>query len=421
MTQKATRVDATVAAAPWYLVGLDEVLIDVEVTGSAELGRELGLVPGESVQLSDEQCRAFLHRLERDRIHRVYAAGGTVANTLNNYTHLSGEPALLLGAMQSTIRPGEPAFAYVAQTPKAVSLDYVCPVTGPTGIAITFIAPDGDRAFGVAPGVSAEFPPEAVPEDVVENAAVVLTCLYGLRKPEWPIAAATMRLMALAKKHDVPVAFGLGTAGLVREKRELVRGLLEEHVTVAAMNAQEAEALTGVDDVLCNAETILDWVDVTIITEGPRGLTLAGWTDERVRRRTRERIRSKSIAEYNRWEYSRLMRRADCERPLKIYSHIHPYRGGPNRLSNTSGAGDAALAALLHDIAANEYHRKLLPHSEKHAAPVRFLTYSSLSRNAQYGNRVAYEVLRGTSPRLDGPVGHDDGAEDQDDRQQTLF
>ena len=77
-------------------------------------------------------------------------------------------------------------------------------------------------------------------------------------------------------------------------------------------------------------------------------------------------------------------------------------------MRSTSGAGDAALAALLHDIAANRYHRTTVPDSEKHQAPVRFLTYSSLSRNTQYGNRVAYEVLRLNSPRLDGPVGHDE-------------
>ena len=77
-------------------------------------------------------------------------------------------------------------------------------------------------------------------------------------------------------------------------------------------------------------------------------------------------------------------------------------------MSNTNGAGDAALAAVLHDIAANRYHRATVPDSEKHSAPVAFLTYSSLSRIAQYGNRVAYEILRGRSPRLDGPVGPDD-------------
>ena len=67
----------------------------------------------------------------------------------------------------------------------------------------------------------------------------------------------------------------------------------------------------------------------------------------------------------------------------------------------------AAISAR-HDVAANRYHRARVPHSEKHPEGQRFLTYSSLSRNAQYGNRVAYEVLRGRSPRLDAPVGHDE-------------
>ena len=67
----------------------------------------------------------------------------------------------------------------------------------------------------------------------------------------------------------------------------------------------------------------------------------------------------------------------------------------------------AALAAILHDVSANRYHRNTVPDSAKHPAGVPFLTYSSLSRNAQYGNRVAYEVLQGNSPRLDGPVGSD--------------
>ena len=96
--------------------------------------------------------------------------------------------------------------------------------------------------------------------------------------------------------------------------------------------------------------------------------------------------------------------------PLRVYSHIHPYRGGPDRLANTNGTGDAALAGLLHDIAANHYHRAAVPDSEKHNPEVEFLTYSSLSRNAQYGNRVAYEVLLARSPRLASPVGPDEEA-----------
>ena len=410
VTSKSARlaVAADEEALPWYIVGLDEVIVDIEVHGPLPLARELGLLPGESIQLSPSQYAHLISRLEAEKLTRRYAAGGTVANTLNNYTFLSGEPGVMLGAIESCIRPGTPGFAYVAQTAKGVDLSQLIPRDGSTGTAITFISPDGDRCFGVAPGIAGDYPATAIPVDVVRGAAVALTSLYCLAKPERPIHDAAIELMALARAAEVPVAFGLGTANLVRAKRDLVWDILKKYVTIAAMNAMEAEALTGERDVLLAAQTILDVVDLVIITEGPRGLTMGGYTADRVKRHTSDEVRSKSIPEYNKWEFSRLLRRADCDQPLKVFSHAHPYRGGPDRLRSTSGAGDAALAALLHDIAANRYHRTTVPDSEKHQEPLRFLTYSSLSRNTQYCNRVAYEVLRLNSPRLDGPVGHDE-------------
>ena len=409
VTKKATSVDAASAGADrrWYVVGLDEIIVDVEIYGPAELAHDLDLVLGESVQLCPEHLQRVLAEVRRRGIQPTYAAGGTVANSLNNYTHLCGEPAVLLGAMPRTIETGGPSFAYVAQTSKAVDLGNLLPLSGDIGTAITFLAPDGERSFGVAPGVSSDYPSSAVDADVVENASMALTSLYLLRSPERPIYDAALRFMTLARDAGVPVAFGLGTSSLVREKRDLVREVLTEYVTVVAMNAQEAEALTGESDVLLSAQTILDWVDAVVITEGANGLTLGAYTDDQFKRETRETVYSKSIAEYNRWEYSRMVRRADCEKPVKVYSHTHPYRGGPDRLSNTSGAGDAALAAILHDIAANAYHRTTVPNSQKHVAGS-FLSYSSLSRNAQYGNRVAYEVLRGRSPCLNAPIRQDD-------------
>ncbi|MBN2498857.1 MAG: inosine/guanosine kinase [Deltaproteobacteria bacterium] len=408
VTQK--RVRAELSGAPeeqrrWYLVGLDQILVDVEVRDES-LGRQMGLRVSESVLLADE-----VYVRMRDQLRCcacTYAAGGAVGNTINNYTHLSGEPAILLGAIDECIRPGEAAFHYVAQTPTYVDLSHLVPAPGTIATAFTFVATDGERSFAVAPGNSNAYPPQALPLDEIRNASAVLTTLYCLRDPDWPIAKAALRMMEVASEAGVPVALGMGTASLVKERRQEVCSVLERFVTVAAMNAAESVALTGSDDVLLACRQILDWVDMVIVTEGARGLTMGGWVDEAYRRQTRQALRSKSIPEYNRWEYSRLMRRAECQRPQKIYTHIHPYRGGPDRLTNTNGAGDAALAAVLHDIAANQYHRDRVPGSDKHAAPLAFLTYSSLSRNAQYGNRVAYEVLKGHSPRLSAAVGHDE-------------
>ncbi len=393
----------------WYLVGLDQIVVDVEVRlESKEQLWDLGLIPGESVVVDSARQQEILERLGASGAQIRVTPGGAVGNTLNNYRHLSGERAILLGTIPATIRPGDHAFQYVAGTPEGVDLTHLVPVEGPMGSALTLISPDGDRAFAVDLGVSNDYPPDALPDDLIRGATVAMTTLYCLRDPGWPIAAAATRMMEVAREADVPVAFGLGTSTLVRENRERIRGILEDYVTIAAMNSAEAEALTGQSDALLACERILDWVDVVIVTQGPKGLTLAGYVDDRYKRQTKQVVRSKSIPEYNKWEYSRLMRKEDCEVPIKIYSHIHPYRGGPEELGNTNGAGDAALAALLHDVAANRYHRAMVPDSGKHAAPVPFLTYSSLSRNAQYGNRVAYEVLTGMSPRLSSPVGSDE-------------
>ena len=92
------------------------------------------------------------------------------------------------------------------------------------------------------------------------------------------------------------------------------------------------------------------------------------------------------------------MRRSRCENPVKIYTHINPFMGGPLVIKNTNGAGDAALAAVLHDISANLYHRLMVPNSPKHDAS--YLTYSSLGQISKYANRVSFEVLSQNSPRL---------------------
>jgi inosine kinase len=92
------------------------------------------------------------------------------------------------------------------------------------------------------------------------------------------------------------------------------------------------------------------------------------------------------------------MLRERCSSPVRVYAHIAPYHGGPSRVTSTNGAGDAALAALLHDMAANRYHRESVPNSSKHVRE--FVTYSSMSQVCRYANRVSYEVLIQSAPRL---------------------
>ena len=408
VTEKKSSLEENTSTKPWYLLGLDEVIVDLEIHGCPQsLLPELGLIAGESVWFSADEIARLLSRVSELGLEVRFAAGGTTANTLCNYTHLSGEPAILLGAIPDTIRPGSPAFAYVAQTPKAVNLDHLVPIAGEVGIAVTCFTPDGERSFAVAPGISGNYGPDDIDEAVVKRASVVVTSIYCLANPDRPIAKAAIRMMEIAHENGIPVAFGMGTSALVRRMRDEVREILKKYVNIAAMNAREAEALTGHEDPLLAGNALLNDVDAVLITEGARGLTMCGYTDDQVKRATRDGLHSGAIENYNQYEYSRLVMKKHCETPVRVFTHIHPYLGGPQKLCNTSGAGDAALAAILHDVAATRYHAANVPDSKKHSMGLEFLTYSSLSRNAQYSNRVAYEVLRNNSPRLEAPIGND--------------
>ena len=165
------------------------------------------------------------------------------------------------------------------------------------------------------------------------------------------------------------------------------------------MNEEEAEALTGYRR-SASPRRIKRWTGSTWCCAPPDRRACIWRASPKRKRSVKRSIRSLpgAIAEFNQYEFSRAMRHQDCVNPLRIYSHIAPYMGGPEKIMNTNGAGDGALAALLHDITANNYHRNNVPNSSKHKC--KWLTYSSLAQVCKYANRVSYQVLNQHSPRL---------------------
>ena len=237
-----------------------------------------------------------------------------------------------------------------------------------------------------------------IEEEIIKNAAALLISAYTLRQDNDPIFKATIRACELAKRWDVPVVMSLGTSRLVESRIDFLKDFSKKYISVLAMNQEEALAFTSKEDPLLACQDILDLVDLALVTVGKKGLYLAGFVDDEHKRESQEPLVTKSIVNYNQYEYSRSMRKKDCKNPLKIYTHINPFKGGPLTIKNTNGAGDAALSALLHDITANNHHKSIIPNSPKHDA--KYLTYSSISQISKYANRASFEVLLQNSPRL---------------------
>ena len=396
-----------------HVVGIDQTLVDIDARVDDELLGRYGLHKGISVVVDDVVAAKLYDELLEQRLISYEFAGGTVGNTLHNYTVLADDASILLGVMSESIRVGTSGYRYLSNTSSRVNLDYLQPVAGPIGRCFALVTPDGERTFAISEGRMNQLRPESIPEHIFDDASCLVLSAYLLRGGVGDtMPAATMRAIDLAKARNVPVVLGLGTAFVIAERPQFWRDFISEHVDILAMNESEGEALTGSADPLTACDLALQWADLVLCTAGPIGLYLAGYTDDEVKRETRYPLLPGAIDAFNRYEFSRPMLRRECTTPVKVFARIAPYRGGPERITSTNGAGDAALSALLHDMAANRYHRRSVPNSAKHVRE--FLTYSSMSQVCRYANRVSYEVLVQSSPRLSRALPErEDGLDDE--------
>lgn len=389
--------DSEVASS--WIAGIDQTLVDIEAKVDDAFIARYGLSSGHSLVIEDDVAEALYEELEREGLITHQFAGGTIGNTMHNYSVLADDRSVLLGVMCSNVQIGGYAYRYLCNTSSRTDLNYLQGVDGAIGRCFTLIGEHGERTFAISPGMMNQLKPESIPEAVIAGASALVLTSYLVRcKAGEPMPEATMQAIAWAKKYNVPVVLTLGTKYVIGDNPQFWREFLQEHVSIVAMNEDEAEALTGLNDPLQAANMALDWVDLVLCTAGPNGLYMAGFTEEEGKRKTQHPLLPGAIPEFNQYEFSRAMRHQDCQQPLRIFSHIAPYMGGPEKIMNTNGAGDGALAALLHDITANNYHRLNVPNSSKHGRE--YLTYSSLAQVCKYANRVSYQVLNQHSPRL---------------------
>lgn len=381
-----------------YIVGLDQTIVDVVATVDDAFLVKHAIPKGLSNLVEHDKANIIYQELIENQAISDHFAGGTIGNTIHNYSVLADDKSVLLGVMSANIALGSAAYHYVRHTSSKVDMNHLQGVAGDIGRGITMITPDGERTFVIDPSDMDELEVDYIPTEIVQSAAAVVVSAYPLRAVDKPIQQAMLKTLVDAKQKNVPVVMSLGTRHLVEENRVKILETVKKYVNVLAMNELEAEALTGFSDPLKAAEAILDYTDMVLITAGPVGLYLCGHTEDNVKRETTNPIKSASLADFNQYEFSRPMLRDHCEQSIKVYSHIDPYLGGPELIKNTNGAGDGALSALLHDMAANHYHKQVQPLSGKHEQP--YLAYSSFAQICKYANRVSYEILVQNASRL---------------------
>ena len=258
-----------------YIVGLDQLIVDIEANVSFEFLDKYKIAKGESIVLDDKIVEEIYRELKEQKAIVGEYAGGAIGNTLHNFSVLSDSRSVALGAISKNISVGDYAFKYICTTNSFVDFSFLKPVEGPMGRALCLLTPDRERSFLIGKGIMNELSPDYIPEDVIKSSSLVLVSAYSLRDESSSMFKANLKACEYAKKYNVPVVLSLGTSSLIASKRDFFINFIKENVSLCAMNEEEAQALVGETDPLLACEKILEYTDMVLLTVGPRGLYVA--------------------------------------------------------------------------------------------------------------------------------------------------
>ena len=213
-----------------YVVGLDQLLVDIEVHVGEEFLKENSIPKGESVVFSDQIVDMLYENLKAKGDIVGEFAGGSIGNTLHNYSVLADGPSIALGTISQNIQVGDYAFKYICTTSSKVDFSFLKPCDGPMGRAMCFVTPDGERSFILSKGIMNDLSTDYIPEDVIKNASALVLSTFLLRDENSQMFKSALKAIQMANEYSTPVILSLGTSSLVLEKKEFFLELISNYI-----------------------------------------------------------------------------------------------------------------------------------------------------------------------------------------------
>ena len=217
------------------ILGLGSALIDLLIRiDNDEILEQLGFPKG-SMQLVDDsgynRLSEFIAGFES-----VKAPGGTACNTMRALRHLKGDIGFI-----AKVGTDSHAYMYRKELERIGVTSYLIhDGRKPTGVATTFVSPDGERTFGTYLGASLLLNAEDLDPTVFDG----YDCFYleGYKLVNYPLV---LRTAQIAKEKGIKYAIDLGSYNMVEEHIEFLKPFVREYVDILFANEEEARAYTG--------------------------------------------------------------------------------------------------------------------------------------------------------------------------------
>ena len=219
------------------IIGIGNALVDVSATIKDDaLLPGIGLTKG-SMQLINADEYAKLSVIMTS-MPLTRTTGGSASNTLLALGHLGASPAFI--GKVGTDENG----TFYAQSIESFGVRALLAADNRfrTGVASTFISPDGERTFGTFLGAAAQMTASDVTEDMLKGYTYLYIEGYLVQNHE-----LIEHVAKTAHNMGLKIGLDLASFNIVAADRNFFRHLLTNYVDIVFANEEESRAYAGSD------------------------------------------------------------------------------------------------------------------------------------------------------------------------------
>lgn len=241
------------------ITGIGNALTDVlaKIDDENTLTR-LGLPKGSMQLIGTESLPAIREAMATMTVSR--ATGGSAGNTMLALANLGAAPAFI-----GKVGDDETGQFFASNATARGIRPLLVPSTLPSGVAHTFITPDGERTFATFLGAAGDMQASDLRDDMFEGCDYLYIEGYLVQNHDLILRAAKM-----AKERGIKVFLDLASYNIVAADHDFFEMMLTDIVDVVFANEEEARAFAH-----CEAEEALPVLaalcEVAVVKLGGRG------------------------------------------------------------------------------------------------------------------------------------------------------
>ena len=243
------------------IIGLGNALVDVLVSLKEDnLLTHIGLQKGGMQLISASKFEEIKKIISRMETHQV--TGGSAANTIQALASMN-TPVGFIGKV------GADSFGQFFQSTlaaKNISTNLLIDNQLNSGVASTFISPDGERTFGTYLGAASELSAADLCPSLFAGYDILYLEGYLVQNHD-----LILKAVSLAKQQGLEVCIDLASYNIVAEDLDFFTYLVENYVDIVFANEEEAYAYTGQSDPIEALNHIAQHCKIAIVKVGAKG------------------------------------------------------------------------------------------------------------------------------------------------------